>query len=280
MNYANYRLGEVPLTEHIGVAHCEPVANSGDGFPATTADRNATTLPFERTKMKNCIALATLVLAAVACAPLEAQIYQQPTYPTQQYLPGQRYVPRTVTPVQRPAAPAKPQYFNINLNEAQKAQPSIGAAFYDSRGGVAVRSVYTNSPAQKAGVNSGDLITQANGKSITSAASLNAMITGAAAGSPIKLTKRNSIGKVTEVECTVTTMGKVLEASLVPEAGVYDQAVAQAQIQIKKMEKDIRNAEMELADLKKRYAKLQKDTVELKAKADQARAEEEKKKGN
>lgn len=219
--------------------------------------------------MNNRLAIATLIVAALATAPLQAQIYQQPIYPTQRYVPAQQYIP------QQPA-PAQQKYYNINLSEEQKAKPSLGAAFYDSGRGVSVRSVYTNSPAQKAGINSGDMITKANGLPIQTAASLNALITGTPTGKPIKLTKQSSTGKVADVECTVMTVGQVLEASLVPEAGVFDEAVAQAEIQLKKMSKDIRNAETELEDLKNRYAKLQKDTNELKVKAKQQRIEEEK----
>ena len=102
------------------------------------------------------------------------------------------------------------------------------------------------------------------------------MIEGAAVGSAIKLTKRNSIGKVDEVECSLMTVGAIIDASTVPEAGVYDTAVVQSEVQMQKMANEIKNAEMELGDLKKRYATLQKRTEELKMKAKQQRAAEEK----
>ena len=71
-------------------------------------------------------------------------------------------------------------------------------------------------------------------------------------------------------------MGDIIDASTVPEAGVYDTAVVQSEVQMQKMANEIKNAEMELGDLKKRYAALQKRTEELKMKAKQQRAAEEK----
>lgn len=219
-------------------------------------------------EMKNLIACSALLLTLIAFESTNAQVYQtQQIYPTQQVVPGRRVV--------QPQAAQTPRYYNVTLTEEQKAKPSLGASFYDTGRGVGVRSVYTNSPAQKAGINSGDLITKVNGRPASTAAALNAAIEGAAAGTKIKLTKRTSAGKESEVECGSMTMGQIIEVSTVPEAGVFDTALVQAQVNLKKMANNIRNAETELADMKKRYASLEKQIADLKAKAAKAREAEE-----
>jgi C-terminal processing protease CtpA/Prc len=227
--------------------------------------------------MNKLIVCTALVLGLVALGQQShAQVYAggqiyQGTPGVQQYSPQQQYTQGQ--PQARPA-PQQTQYYNVNLSEAEKSKPSIGASFYDTGRGVAVRSVYTNSPAQQAGINSGDLITKVNGQAVTTAASLNGMIAGVSEGSTIKLTKRSNSGKTDEVSCGVKTVGSILEASIVPEAGVFDTAVVQGQVNLKKMANDIKNAEVELADMKKRYASLQKQIEDLKAKAEVARKEE------
>jgi len=213
-----------------------------------------------------CIATAMMVSSA------EAQLRQ--AYPQVQQ--GQVYgsATRQVVP-QQPQAPA---YQNVTLSEEQMAKTTLGASFADSRVGVIVRSVFTNSPAHKAGLNSGDMISKLNGKAVPNAASLNAAISGMADGDVIKLTRKNSVGKVADVDCNVTTMGACLKASNVPEAGVYGPAIAQAEVTLKKMEVDIRNAAQELEAMKKQYAALQKKIGELKTKAEEVRKQEEAKK--
>jgi len=223
-------------------------------------------------KLIVCTVLALGLIALDQQAQAQVQVYPNQVYQgsstRQQIVPGQqRYI-------QGQQATPAPQYYNVTLNDEQKAKPSTGASFFDMGKGVGVRSVYTNSPAQKAGINSGDLITKANGQAVTSAAALNAMIEGAGAGSTVKLTKRTSAGKTSDVECSLMTVGQILEASTVPEAGVFDSAVAQAQVNLKRMENEIRNSEAELQDLKKRYGALQKQIGDLKAKAEKARVEE------
>jgi len=220
-------------------------------------------------KLIVCTVLALGLIALDQQAQAQVQVYPNQIYqgsPARQIVPGQQqYIQGQAT---------TPQYYNVTLTEEQKAKPSTGASFFDMGKGVGVRSVYTNSPAQKAGINSGDLITQANGQDVTSAAALNAMIESAGAGNTIKLTRKTSAGKTNEVECSLMTAGQILEASIVPEAGVFDSAVAQAEVNLKKMENEIRNSEAELQDLKKRYAALQKQIGELKTKAEKARAAE------
>ncbi len=160
-----------------------------------------------------------------------------------------------------------PQYQNINMSEAQMAQPSTGASFYDTGGGIGVRSVYTNSPAQKAGINSGDFISKVNGRPIPNVATFNSMVTRMKAGETISLTKRSREGKETDCECQLMTFGEIMKASMVPEAGVYDNAVLKAEQMLKALGQQIKTAETELGDMKKRYADQEKQIGELRARA-------------
>lgn len=215
--------------------------------------------------------VALVVLANIAQAqsasrqgPVVRQQYVP--YGQPQYIQGQQQ-----GSVTRSAAP---QYYNVNLTDEQKAKSTIGAVFYDTQSGATVRSVYTNSPAQKAGLNSSEVITKLNGKAVQGGAWLTSAIEAMSEGDTFTLTKRSLVGKESQVNCKVMTMGQVLEASIVPEAGVYDEAIAKAEVMMKEMETNIRNAEMELADSKKRYAAMQKRTEELKAKAEVERKKE------
>lgn len=213
--------------------------------------------------------LATLVVAVtVFSSTTEAQYQYQ-----QQQRGQQAYGSMT-----RQAVPQAPTYQNITLSEEQMKQSTTGASFADSAVGVVVRSVYTNSPAHKSGFNSGDVISQLNGKAVPNAATLNAAIAGMSAGDVIKITRKNSVGKVTDLDCSVSTLGQVIQASNVPEAGVYGPAIAQAEVSLKKMEVDMRNAAQELEDMKKRFAALQKKIGELKVKAEEVRKQEAAKK--
>ena len=132
---------------------------------------------------------------------------------------------------------------------------------------MAVRSVFTNSPAQKAGISSGDYISMVNGLKIQSVAGFNAMVEKLQPGAMIKLTKRAQSGQNTEVECMVSTVGEIMQASTVPESGIYDNAVLMGEQVLMSMEQAINNAESELADLKKRYAEEQQRLEQLKAQA-------------
>lgn len=171
-----------------------------------------------------------------------------------------------------------PTYYNVELNDEQKAKPSLGASFADAVTGVTVRSVFTNGPAQKAGLSSGDVVTKANGQAIQSSAAFEAMIGGMKAGDSIKLTKLDD-GKEKEVQCSLMTMGQIIEASTVPEAGPFDQAVAQGQQGLASLKQKIKNATVELESMKKSLAAEEKRVADLKVKADEARkkAEEMKK---
>ena len=154
------------------------------------------------------------------------------------------------------------------------AKSTLGASFADSAVGVVVRSVYTNSPADKAGLKTGYVISKLNGQAVSNSASLNAAIEGMSDGDVLKLTCKNSVGKVADVNCNVSTMGKVMEASNVPEAGVYGPAIAQAEVSLQQMGIKIKNAAQELEAMKKQYADMEKKIGELKAEAEEVRKKE------
>ena len=199
---------------------------------------------------------------------------QQRTFPGVQYQQGVRVQQGFQQPVQSTGT----QYFNVNLSDAQKAAPNTGATYYDTAAGVAVRSIYTNGPAQKAGLNSGDIIMKVNDQAVTNSGSLNAMIAKMQPGSSIKFTKRSSNGNVSDCNCQLMTMGDIINASIVPEAGVYDNAVMKAEQMMKGLQQQISNAESELMDMKKRYEMQTKQMQDLKAKAEEARMAEQKRK--
>ena len=216
------------------------------------------------------ISIAILILATAEIVAAQSG--------TNQGVPMQR--PRTYqqqfgTPQQAPNQQNQAtQYYNVTLTEQQKAQPSLGAMFYDAGSGMGVRSVYTNGPAQKAGINSGDFISKANGQAIPSVAAFNAMVARMKSGDTITLTKRTRSGKETDISCQLMTMGDIINASVVPEAGVYDTALLKAQQMLKSLEQQIKNAEGELADMKKRYASQQQQIADLQAKAEVERQKE------
>ncbi len=211
---------------------------------------------------------ASLILALVASVS-EAQVQYQQQYQQVQPTQAQRGSQST----QRISG-----YTNVVMSDAEKAKPSTGATFYDTSRGVAVRSTFANGPAQKAGMTSGDVITKVNGKALQNTASLNAMIEGMSAGQQLQLTKLDSRDKESEVSLPLMTTGEIMMASIVPEAGVYDQAVSQADVQLKRMEQQIKNMEADLADLKKGYDAQKQRMQDLQAKAKTARAAAEKQK--
>ena len=210
----------------------------------------------------------TILIAAVTA--MSSSVQAQYQYPAQQ---GQN-----LGPVVRQAVPQTPKYQNVTLTEEQMAKSTLGASFADSSAGVVVRSVYSNSPADKAGLKTGDMISKLNGKAIPSSASLIAAIEGMSDGDLLKLTCKNSVGKVADIDCNVSTMEQVMKASNVPEEGVYGPAIAQAEVSLKKMGYEINTAAQELEAMKKQYAALQKKIGELKAKAEAVRKKAEAKK--
>lgn len=188
-------------------------------------------------------------------------------------IPQQRFAQPALTQPRsaRGAQQQTTQYYNVNLTDAQKQQPAVGAVFYDTGNGMGVRSIFTNGPAQKAGITSGDFISKVNNQPIRNVASFDAMIAGMKAGDTIQLTKRSNAGKETEVSCQLMTMSEIMSASVVPEAGVYENAALKAEQMLKAMQQEIQNAESELADLKKRFAMQQQQLADLKSKAESER---------
>ena len=181
--------------------------------------------------------------------------------------------PRVVVPQgsQTRYATPEPTYYNVELTDEQKAQASLGANFNDAVNGVTVRSVFTNGPAQNAGLTSGDVVTKANGSPIQNAASFKAMVAGMKSGAPLKLTKLVE-GKEKEVQCNLMTMAEIIKASTVPEAGPYDRAVTMGEQQLASLGQQIKNYQAELEDMNKRYQMEEKRIADLKAKAEDARA--------
>ena len=169
----------------------------------------------------------------------------------------------------RYAAP-EPAYYNVDLTDAQKAQASLGVNFDDAGTGIRVRSVFTNGPGQKAGLTTGDMVTKANGSPIQNAAAFKTMIAGMKSGTSLKLTKLVE-GAEKEIQCELMTMAQVIEASTVPEAGPYDQAVTMGEQQLASLRQQIKNHQAELDDMNKRYKMEEKRIADLKAKAQDAR---------
>ena len=203
------------------------------------------------------------VLALVSSTMLLAQSATNQAVPLQR--PG--VIQQQGQVFQQQQQPTAPRYYNVTLTDAQKSQPSVGAAFYDTGSGMGVRSVYTNSPAQNAGINSGDLISKVNGQPISNVASYNAMVARMQPGASIRMTKKSrTTGKVSDVECKLMTVGEIINASVVPEAGVYESAALKARQMLKGMQQEIQNAESELVDMKKRYATQQQRLEDLLAK--------------
>jgi len=98
------------------------------------------------------------------------------------------------------------------------------------------------------------------------------------AGEMLQLTKIDK-GEEKEVQCKLMTMGQIIEASTVPEAGPFDNAALQAEQEVASMKQKIKNSMTELEDMKKRLAAEEKRVADLKGKAKAARmkAEEMKK---
>jgi len=161
--------------------------------------------------------------------------------------------------------------------EEELKQPSIGALLYDTGGSPAVRSVFANGPAQKAGVQSGDLITKINGEATTNVTDFNSKIASMTAGDSVKLTHSRD-GKEADITVSVMTFSDVSKASLVAEAGVFDSAIGQSELRIESTKQRIKNTQMDLEDLTKSLAEQEKELEALKAKAEVADKEAEEKK--
>ena len=159
--------------------------------------------------------------------------------------------------------------------EEQLKQLRIGANLYDNGSSPVVRSVFTNGPAQKAGLQSGDVITKINGEASTTVAEFNAKLASMSSGDTFELTRSRS-GEETNLTVSVTTLAEVLKASLVPEQGMFDSAIGQSKTRITSIKQQIGNAKLDMADLEKRLAAEEKELGVLMNKAEAA-AEESKK---
>ena len=207
-------------------------------------------------KIKTHFSMAIAALVAIAfVSQSQAQTVPNFGVPFQQ---GVQVLPGTGSQIQ--------QYSTQQLTKEDLAKVSIGALLYDSGTAIGVRSVYSNGPAQKAGIESGDMITKANGQALQGLNKFNEMIGSIAKGGKVKLT-RSKNGKESEVEVELKTMAEIFEASNVPEPTVFDEAVGRAERQIQIITQQIKNTEADLADLQKRFADQTKELETLKAKA-------------
>lgn len=168
-------------------------------------------------------------------------------------------------------APQAQNFSNLQqMSKTQMEKTEIGATVYDTGSGIGIRSVFTNSPAQKAGLQSGDFITKANGQPIQNSASFNAMINGMKPGQSVKLT-RFKAGKEAEVEVQTATMAQIVEASNVPELNIYDKAIMEANQQVAVLKQQIKNTQEDMKDLTERLAAQEKRLGDLKMKSDESR---------
>jgi len=209
------------------------------------------------------IVTSALVLAFVASISEAQQFQYQQQFRQPQYQQYQQFQPQYQNPIRvQPGSATQGSstqpttgYTNVVMSDAEKAKPSLGASFSDTAGGISVRSTFTNSPASKAG-----------------------LIGGMNPGDMIELAKTSSSGQKSKVKVKLMTMGDVMKSSIVPEAGVYDQAVTKANVELERMGQEIKNAELDLADLKKGYAAQQERIGKLQQQAKSARMEMEKRK--
>lgn len=153
--------------------------------------------------------------------------------------------------------------------EEELKEARIGISLSDAGANPSVRSVFTNSPASKAGIQSGDLITKINGEAVASVADFTAKLAGMDAGSSFQLTHSRD-GKEADVTVSVTTLGDIVKASIVPEAGIFDSAISQAEARISSTKQRIKNSEQDLEDMKKGLMEQEKELTELKSKAEAA----------
>ena len=218
--------------------------------------------------LTNAVAVAALTIG-LSCVSNAQVIYNQGV-PIQRGAQGSGTVVGTPQVYRTP----EPTYFNVEMNEEQMAKPSLGASFIDARSGVSIRSVFTNGPAQVAGLSSGDVVMKVNGQPIQSAASFEKMISGMKAGDMLKLTKMDD-GKEKEVQCKLMTNAQIIKASTVPEAGPFDIAAQQGEQGVAAMKQKIKNTMAELEDMKKRLGVEEKRVADLKAKAKAARMQAE-----
>jgi len=202
-----------------------------------------------------------VTLASLAAIGFMASLVQAQTYPIQQ---RQYQIQQGQYPIQQGQYPVQQgRIIQGNVIQGNVIQGNVIP-------GQAVRSTFTNGPAQQAGLKSGDLVTQINGKPADGVAAFNAMIAGMKSGETIKFTKRSKLGKESEAEMKLMTMGEIIKASIVPEAGAYDGVLRQTEIGISKLKQQIKNTEEDLTDLKKQLTTQEKTLADMKVKAEQA----------
>ncbi len=204
-----------------------------------------------------------VALVVATTATVEAQIYYESPVVVQGGIVQQGTVVQPVQAIQQPT-------------DEQLKQLRIGANLYDNGSSPVVRSVFTNGPAQKAGLRSGDVITKINGEASTTVAEFNAKLSSMSAGDTFQLTRSRN-DEETDVTVSVMTLADVLKASLVPEPGMFDSAIGQSKTRITSLKQQIENAKLDMADLEKRLAAEEKELAVLTGKAEVA-AEEVKKK--
>ena len=197
-----------------------------------------------------------VALVVAATATVEAQTFIQSPGVVQQGFVQQQGFAQQTQPVQQPT-------------EEQLKQLRIGANLYDNGANPVVRSVFTNGPAQKAGLQSGDAITKINGEAATNVADFNSKLASMSAGDTFQLTRSRN-GEETDVTVSVMTLADVLQASLVPEPGMFDSAIGQSKTRIVSTKQQIENAKLDMADLEKRFAAEEKELAVLMEKAEAA----------
>ena len=217
-----------------------------------------------------------IAVVSQAAANLEAQVYYESPVVSgggyiQQgvYAPQEVYAPQVQT-IQQPYVEQ-----TVQPTEEQLKQLRIGANLYDNGVSPVVRSVFTNGPAQKAGLQSGDLITKVNGEASTTVGDFNAALAKMSAGDTFQLTRSRG-GEEADVTISVMTLADILKASLVPEPGMFDKSIQQSESRIASLKQQIENTKLDMADLEKRLAAEEKELGELNEKAEAA-AEETKK---
>ena len=218
-------------------------------------------------------------LTSLAAIGITASMVQAQGFPIQQ---GQYRVQQQQYPVQQGriiqgstyrggVIQGRPQQSqgstSVALTEAQRSKTGIGATLVDAGSAIGIQSIFTNGPAQRAELISGQMLTKVNGQAVNSVAAFNAMMEGMKSGDVIKLTRRTPQGKESDVSVTLMTIGEIMEASNVPEAGAYDGAVRQTENSIMSLKQQIKNTEEDLTDLKKRLTDQEKNLVDVKAKA-------------
>ena len=153
------------------------------------------------------------------------------------------------------------------MSEVELAKSDIGATFVDAgNSSLRVGAVFSKSPAKSADLRTGDFVTKVNGKAVPSAAQFKAMIGGMEPGSKVKLTHKRGVNE-REIEVAVMKMSEIVKASITPEPGTFDRAIAETNRGILTLKQKIKNTEEDLKDLQELLVGQEKRLVDLQAKA-------------